>query len=55
MHQYPHVATVRNALLFLLENRNFLVRHAIEELLLKNLGLGFLETWMLSVMVKHYV
>ena len=56
MHQYliiRHVRIVRNALPFLLENRNFPVSHALEDLLLKNLGLGFLQTWALSIMMKH--
>lgn len=45
MHQCPfirNVRIVRNALPFLLENRNFPVSYAIEELLLKKLGIRFL-------------
>ena len=56
MHQCPiirHVRIVRNALPFLLENRNFPVSHTLEELSLKNLGLGFFQTWALSIMMKH--
>ena len=58
MYQCPYivyVSIVRYALPCLSENRNFPASHAIEESLLKDFGLGFFETWTLSVMVKHHL